>query len=342
MLIYDIVTSDGYIITIFKIPSAFSKPGNLPFLLLTGLIDSSDTWVANSPELSIPFFLLSRGYTVYLGNVRGNHYGRRHVQYTVDDAEFWNYSFHEMAILDLPTIIKFVKKTEAVDKVNYLAHSQGTQVYLAGASDMPDFYNSSLNEIILLSPISKLDNIKSASLLWASLTNIDHLVLYSGYTNLLYRHKQISQISQYFCRDLGYICKYIIESEIDLDTKDINMSRLNFFFANFPSGTSVVNLSHFAQIIRKRRFVKYDHGPIRNLELYGQIEAPDYDLRNVPGEKVSIITGTADRLSTIEDNEVLAKLIKPKNFHKLEGYGHLSILLSKRKLVLNAIEKSLE
>ena len=66
-------------------------------------------------------------------------------------------------------------------------------------------------------------------------------------------------------------------------------------------------------MIRKRRFAKYDHGPERNLELYGQVEFPDYDLRNVPGEKVSIITGTADRLSTIEDNEEsCSKFRKPE------------------------------
>jgi len=42
---------------------------------------------------------------------------------TYDDQEFWNFSFHEMGVYDLPANIDFVIEKTGVDKIDYVGHS---------------------------------------------------------------------------------------------------------------------------------------------------------------------------------------------------------------------------
>ena len=68
-----VTTSDGYILTLFRIQAKYSKikSGLPPILLQHGLLDSSDTWIINDESKAPAFFLANRGYDVWLGNNRG-------------------------------------------------------------------------------------------------------------------------------------------------------------------------------------------------------------------------------------------------------------------------------
>jgi hypothetical protein len=46
----------------------------------------------NQPELSLPYLLAEAGYDVWMGNTRGNTYGRRHMRLNPEQPEFWNFS----------------------------------------------------------------------------------------------------------------------------------------------------------------------------------------------------------------------------------------------------------
>lgn len=71
-----------------------------------GILDSSDTWVVNSPDKAPAFILADAGFDVWLGNNRGNHYSRHHIKYNPDkDKEFWDYSYPDMGMHDLPAMI---------------------------------------------------------------------------------------------------------------------------------------------------------------------------------------------------------------------------------------------
>lgn len=47
-------------------------------------------------------------YDVWLGNVRGNTYGKRHVKLTPSDSKFWEFTFDEMLSRDVPAMIDYV------------------------------------------------------------------------------------------------------------------------------------------------------------------------------------------------------------------------------------------
>ena len=48
---------------------------------------------------------LVQGYDVWLGNVRGNIYSLNHTTLTPDSHQFWDFSFQEMAEIDLPAMV---------------------------------------------------------------------------------------------------------------------------------------------------------------------------------------------------------------------------------------------
>lgn len=86
-------------------------------ILQCGLTAVSTIWLLTSAEVEMTnvgnmlgFELAKQGYDVWLANNRGNRYGRRHLRYqdAVDDA-FWDYSYDQIAAIDLPAIIEMVR-----------------------------------------------------------------------------------------------------------------------------------------------------------------------------------------------------------------------------------------
>lgn len=77
----------------------------------------------NFPSESLGFILADAGYDVWLGNNRGNSYSREHVKYTVKDAEFWDFSFNEMAYYDLPSFVDYIINETGHDQIAYNGHS---------------------------------------------------------------------------------------------------------------------------------------------------------------------------------------------------------------------------
>ena len=115
-------TKDGYILQLFHITNGNSnnKP---PVLLQHGLFDSSYTWVNNFANESLAYILISSGFDVWCGNNRGNTYSRNHT--TLDpnkDAEFWEFTFNEMAEYDDDSMINYILSYTKYEKLSYIGH----------------------------------------------------------------------------------------------------------------------------------------------------------------------------------------------------------------------------
>ena len=58
-------------------------------------------------------------------------------------------------------------------------------------------------------------------------------------------------------------------------------SRLGVLLSHMPTSTSAQNLLHFDQLFSTGRFAKFDHGLVRNLQLYGSSQPPEYNLTSI-------------------------------------------------------------
>lgn len=74
------------------------------------------------------YYLYDNGYDVWMGNARGNRYSRNHTSLNPNiDGEFWNFSWHEIGMHDLPAMINYVLQETKSERLAYFGHSQVTR-----------------------------------------------------------------------------------------------------------------------------------------------------------------------------------------------------------------------
>lgn len=61
----------------------------------------------------------------------GNTYSRRHISLNPNDPKFWDFSWHEIGIYDIPATIDYILQQTNQTKLSYVGHSQGvTAMYV--------------------------------------------------------------------------------------------------------------------------------------------------------------------------------------------------------------------
>ncbi|NXE47897.1 LIPM Lipase, partial [Casuarius casuarius] len=140
---YEVLTEDGYFLTMNRIPHGKGDAGNTaglrprsPVLIVHGFSLDGGDWVDNFPSTSLAFILVDAGYDVWLGNNRGNSWSRRHLNLSTDQEEFWDFSFHEMAMYDLPAMVDFLLQKIGQQKLYYIGHAQGNSLGFIAFSAM--------------------------------------------------------------------------------------------------------------------------------------------------------------------------------------------------------------
>lgn len=119
---HTITTEDGYILTLHRIPK--KNPRGVVVLQHPALT-SCTMWI-DKGNFSLGFQLHDAGYDVWLSNTRGNRYSRKHMKWSENDTQFWDHSFHEMAMYDMPAQYKFIdEKTKAAPNISFVGHSMG-------------------------------------------------------------------------------------------------------------------------------------------------------------------------------------------------------------------------
>ncbi|XP_065172848.1 lipase 1-like, partial [Atheta coriaria] len=160
---HSVTTKDGYILELHRIRSESSKstPKKPPILLMHGLVCSSFSYLT-SGEKSLPYYLAKNGFDVWLGNARGNAFSRKHIAIDpdVNPKQFFDFSWHEIGSIDLPTIIDYILTQTKHKKLYYAGHSQGSVSFYVMMNEHPE-YNEKVEVMLALAPVVHTKEIKS-------------------------------------------------------------------------------------------------------------------------------------------------------------------------------------
>lgn len=325
-----VTTSDGYILTVFRIPG---PKGAAPVLLQHGLLDSSYTWIANFADESMGYILANSGFDVWMGNNRGNHYGRNHTTLDPDSAEknnpFWQFTYDEMARYDAPAMIEYVLEQTGKPSMGWVGHSEGTMQFFAGASQKyPAF--SKINLFVGLAPIGSISNLKSRELVALAHTSFTEDLIKAGLQEFFpLGHTSASEnfVNSAVCRATPHMCVALLDS-LAGPSLNLNATRLQVYVSQTPAGTSAINMDHFVQgIVDKSGIFKmYDWGSAEaNAAKYnGATEPPIYDLTQyaVPS---ALFSGEHDWMADPKDVQKLFDLIPAEyiKYSQVDSFAHL-------------------
>lgn len=329
-----VVTSDGYILYIQRIPHGRREHGQhrRPVVFLQhGLLDASVDWIINLPHQSLGYILADAGYDVWLGNVRGNDYSS-HIKYTKNNKKFWDFCFDNMIAIDLPTMIDYVLKKTGHKNLFYVGHSQGTMIMFGLLSSKPE-YNKKIRLFSALAPVAFLTHLTSPVRLVAPLGALFRRLLgMIGFYNLFGACEFTSWLRKIMCK--SKIVKKVVIDQVyittGLEPHRYNMSRIGVIFSHLPSGTSLKNVVHFGQLVRCRHFRKFNYGVLKNRRIYGQRNPPDYDLTRVTAP-VAIFWSLNDWLADPKDVRLLAHTLPNVVFeYQVEDpdFSHIDFTLS--------------
>lgn len=324
---HDVVTRDGYILTVQRIVNPLVKPQDrkrlYPVIMQHGLMSSSVDWVINSvnvkPEQwpkanaqtepivddtqerpnSLGFYLANRGYDVFLANSRGNVYGQRHKHLNKWEPKFWDFTFDEQIKYDLPDTIEMVQKLTGHKKLGYVGHSQGTAMMFGLLADEPE-YADIVQPYVALAPVAYVNNCISPVKYFAIYTPVfEHINMWFATSNVAVKY-----LAPLVCgprmvrRD---VCANIMFLSTGFDLDELDDSRIKAYLAHMPSGTSVKNIAHYGQEVISGRFAHFDHGILGNQIRYNRTRAPDYDLSKIRSNAIALFIAQNDWLASPKD-----------------------------------------
>ncbi|XP_008546538.1 lipase 3 [Microplitis demolitor] len=304
---HTVITKDGYVLTLHRISGGKKYPpkaGKPVVYLQHGLLSDSASWVLTGPSHGLGYILSDEKYDVWMGNSRGTTQSRAHVNLTTDDPLFWNFSFNEIGLYDLPAIIDYILNETGEKKLNYIGHSQGTSILFVLLSERPE-YNDKINKFIAYAPIAYVGNVQSPIIraLAPAEKRTAKLMNYFEINELLSANSLLTKFVRGLCEARTFyriICTnaFFLLNGYDLD--QINKTTIPVLLAHLPAGGSTKQIVHYAQEINSKKFRKFDYNPEENIKMYGQIEPPEYKLCNtkIP---VALMYGPNDLISVPTD-----------------------------------------
>jgi len=353
---YEAQTADGYVLTLHRIPYGKASPqtntSRPVILMMHGLEESSTCWIINLPQQSAGSMYADAGYDVWLGNVRGNTYSKKHVRLDPKQKEFWRFSWDEMVKYDLDAIFDKIEEVTGKRKIYYMGHSQGTLIMFGKLASDPDF-SERTERVFALAPVARVKNIKGllkylADYVYPYFPQIFDLL---GDREFLPSNWLMKLISEFVCDNLigEVICDNIIFLIAGPEIEGLNKTRTAVYTAHAPAGTSTENIIHWTQMIISGKMQMYDFRDVRkNQQHYGQTIPPVYDLTKVRG-KLHLFSSKEDYLADSNDvDEFLIPNLNPNVVQEhvvFDEYSHLDFVWSPTiyndvyQVILNSIRK---
>ncbi|KAJ8949875.1 hypothetical protein NQ318_010509, partial [Aromia moschata] len=259
-----IVTVDGYILKLHRIPKGLKRVRRRrsPVLLMHGLTFSSADFINLDPNRSLGYILADMGYDVWMGNARGNSYSNRHVflDPNTDPKKFYDFSWHEIGTIDLPTKIDYILNVTKQERLYYIGHSQGCTIFYVMASTKPE-YNDKIRLASMMGPAGYVSG--SPQPIGQFLAQfIGEMQRFVDFFHI-YHIPQLDLIRSFFlnlCRHDEYIALcmkfYYTTGAGFSDDKQLNKTLFPLIFRTTPSDASMKQFVHYFQEIKSGKIRK--------------------------------------------------------------------------------------
>ncbi|XP_039306595.1 lipase 3 isoform X2 [Solenopsis invicta] len=283
---HNVTTEDGYNLKIHRMPGSPLLDNNIKkkvVFLQHGLFASSDSWVWYGPGKDLAFLLVDQGYDVWIGNMRGNTYCRSHVNMTIYDRKFWQYSYHEVGTKDLPAMLDYILNYRGEKDLYYIGHSMGTTSIFALLSTRPE-YNVKIKMAILMAPVAIW--LKTLPTIYALVGVVSILKPFLEKNKIydLFPQSLATLMLARLCKDntaTQIICINLVFAFAGPDPEQLNTTTLPELISHFPAGSSLQAVQHYYQNMGTKDFRQYDYGEDENYRRYQQKTPPLYDFKKI-------------------------------------------------------------
>ncbi|CAI2370464.1 unnamed protein product [Moneuplotes crassus] len=341
---HKIVTEDGYILSAWRIPGKLTESfkdisGKPAVMLQHGLLDNSGTFTVGFSNQSLPILLCNEGYDVWITNTRGNFNSFEHTnpkEYSVFDihSKYWNFTFDSMGYYDLPSNIDYILDYTDNKKLTYIGHSQGTIQFFAGNSIKN--IASKVDSFVGLGPVMYVENQRSPIITLLKVSGVSTLLKWLDFNNLLIWPTIVNVSLKSIVRPLRKTVFRFIQMIVGLKKEvSVDLSRMPVMGRHEPGGTNLQNMMHWLQMVVTGNFARYNYGKEENLRVYGQEDAPFYDLEvlkeNIKDLDMFLIRGSIDVFVAQEDFDKLLDVLAFKlgttlNYKVVKDYDHLDYI----------------
>uniref|UniRef100_A0A672VCW5 Lipase n=1 Tax=Strigops habroptila TaxID=2489341 RepID=A0A672VCW5_STRHB len=309
---YEVLTRDGYYVSLNRIPYGRPNPRNRgpnPVVFLQhGLLGEGSHWVENLSNNSLGFILADSGYDVWLGNSRGTSWSQRHQHLSADQAEFWDFSFHEMAMYDLPAMINFILQKTGQKQIYYIGYSQGCTIAFIAFSSMPELAQK-IKLFFALAPVVTVKHARSPIMKLSFLLDRQFKTLQVGDCSMLSSPKHASARKGIVNQLLHKPCANLLFLLGGYNEKNFNMvSRCSLASHRRP----ILSL----QVMKSGEFKAFDYGS-ENPAIYHQETPPLYHVEEMP-VPTAVWSGGQDWAADWRD----IRLLLPRIAH-LVTYSHM-------------------
>ena len=114
---------------------------------------NAENWVINRAAAdTLPFILADLGYDVWLGNNRGVNEYCKHETLTVNDAEYWDFSFAEMGKYDVSAMLNFITLETGLEQISYMGYGRGNQQMFYALAYNEEYLAPKIDSFIALAP----------------------------------------------------------------------------------------------------------------------------------------------------------------------------------------------
>ncbi|KAK9503557.1 hypothetical protein O3M35_010090 [Rhynocoris fuscipes] len=329
---YQGITEDGYILTYHRIIT--KTPGGQPVLFVPGLSLASDCWLLTGRKTDLAFQLADAGYDVWLGDRRGNWYSRAHVQYKPTSKEFWDFSFHESAIYDLPVFIDGIIHRTKYSKVIFFGHSMSGTEFFVLMSVRPE-YNDKIKIGIQFAPVAIAVPIKELkSPIWATVFSISDIIYrtlnYEGKYELAPRDAKLVETFRKCCAPSNFqeACFTFFGLSFGDNRQNYNKTLMGEKMSHWPSGAALKTVYHMTQLFKTGEFRYFDYGMAENLRRYNRTTPPLYPLERVTAPVAIYFGGNDAFLNQRAIDKLVSRLPNVVEVHKIEDpmYNHMDFI----------------